>query len=295
MNKFKNFFKFFISKIFLINFAVFIGVLIIIYFGINIGISIYTNHNQEISVPDFSGMTFKEAQKIANEKKLFIQVIDSIYTDKVDKGCIFSQIPEPESNVKEKRTIFLTINSFLSERVHMPDLVGVSIRQAQADAESYGLKIGKLKYVPDIATNNVLHQQFNGKDIKPNELIKKGSTIDLIVGRGLSNEKTYVPNILGLTQQQANEILTKNSLNIGAIIVDTTTIKTIEDSLKSKIYKQYPINRKNAEINLGAFIDIWITNSAELLNNIDTIDHNQDGGPSQKDIIPEGAEENDGE
>ncbi len=294
MAKLKNFFKFFISKIFLINFAVFIVIVIILFYAVKIGINTYTNHNQTIAVPDFAGMTLNEAQKTAKIKNLYIKVIDSVYTDKVERGCIFSQVPEAEDNVKEKRTIFLTINSFLPEQVHMPDLTGVSMRQAQADAESYGLKIGKLKYVPDIAKNNVLHQYINGKEIKPGTLVAKGSVVDLTVGRGLSNEKTYVPNILGLTQQQATDKLTEASLNIGAIIVDTSTIKTIEDSLKAHIYKQYPVNRKNAEINLGAFIDIWITNSKSLLNNLDTIDHNQDGVLNQDAITPEGAENNEG-
>ncbi len=292
MTKIKNFFKFFISKIFLINFAVFIVLIIILFFGIKIGINKYTNHNQIISVPDFFGMTINNAKKMAKQKDLYIKVVDSIYTNKVEHGCVFSQTPDAENNVKEKRTIFLTINAFLSEQVHMPDLTGVSLRQAQADAESYGLKIGKLKYVPDIAKNNVLKQYFNGKEIKQGTLIKKGSVIDLTVGRGLSNEKTYVPNILGLTQQQAIDKLTEASLNIGAIIVDTSTIKSVEDSLKARIYKQYPVNRKNGEINLGAFIDIWITNSKSLLSNIDTIDHNQTGILNQNDITPEGAEDN---
>ena len=292
MTKLKNFFKFFISKIFLINFAVFIVVLILLFYTIKIGLNSYTSHNQTIAVPDFTGMTVPEAQKIALEKNLYLKIIDSVYTEKVEHGCIFTQVPSPEDNVKEQRTIFLTINAMLSEQVHMPDLTGVSMRQAQADAESYGLKIGKLKYVPDIAKNNVLHQYINGKEIKPGTLIAKGSIIDLTVGRGLSNEKTYVPNILGLTQQQATDKLTESSLNIGAIIVDTSTIKSIEDSLKAHIYKQYPVNRKNAEINLGAFIDIWITNSKSLLSNLDTMDHNQDGGPNQNDITPEGAKDN---
>ncbi len=272
-----KFFKFFASRAFLINIAIAIVLLIAVYFAVVLGLDSYTNHNQAIAVPDFKGLTLEEVEKIATEKNLVVEIMDSVYTNNVEKGAIYSQLPEAEFKVKEGRIIYLTINAMLPESVQMPDLVGGSLRQAKSDIETYGLEIGNLRYVPDIATNSVLKQIYNGKEIKSGELIEIGSTIDLVLGKGLSNQKAFVPNIKGLSQDKALERLTAASLNIGAIIVDTATIKTDEDSLKAIIYKQYPVHRKDAEINLGAFIDIWITNDESLINRADTTDYNQIG------------------
>jgi eukaryotic-like serine/threonine-protein kinase len=61
--------------------------------------------------------------------------------------------------------------------------------------ETHGLTVGKLIYVPDIAVNNVLRQQYTGKDVKPGELIIRGESIDLVLGEGLSKQTTAVPDL----------------------------------------------------------------------------------------------------
>ncbi len=270
-----KFLKFFISKVFLINLIIVIILLVVGYLSIAFWLESYTNHNQAITVPDYKGLTLEEAEELSEEKNITLKIIDSVYTKNVDNGAIYSQIPEAEFKVKEERTVYLTINSIIPESIQMPNLVGGSLRQAKSDLEIYGLNIGNLSYIPDIATNSVLKQIYNGKEIKNGTIIEIGSSIDLVLGKGLSNQKAFVPNIKGLSQDKAIEKLKASSLNIGAIIVDKATIKTIKDSLKAIIYKQYPMHKKDAEINLGAFIDIWITNNELLINELDTIDSNQ--------------------
>ena len=49
----------------------------------------------------------------------------------------------------------------------MPSLTGFSLRQARTELASNGLNIGKLIYVNDMATDNVLAQQYMGEDIEP--------------------------------------------------------------------------------------------------------------------------------
>ena len=76
----------------------------------------------------------------------------------------------------------LTINATVPKKVTMPNLVGYSMRQAKAELSSRGLNLGKLIYVDDIATNNVLKQQQRGKDVRPGSSVESGSDIDLVVG-----------------------------------------------------------------------------------------------------------------
>jgi len=97
----------------------------------------------------------------------------------------------------------------------MPSLVGYSLRQAKAELASHGLNTGKLHYVPDIATNNVLEQYHKGHPIEPGMLLDIYSSIDLKLGLSPNSEPAYVPMLKGKSLETALDILSDHSLNIG--------------------------------------------------------------------------------
>ena len=123
---------------------------------------IFTRHGQALSVPDLTGYSLEEVDSLLTERNLRFHVVDSVYNTNFPRGSVTDQNPHPEFKVKENRTIFLTINAFNPEFISMPNVVGVSLRQATAIIETAGLKIGKLIYVPDIAKDNVLKQRLMG-------------------------------------------------------------------------------------------------------------------------------------
>ncbi len=217
----------------------------------------YTHHGEALSVPDVRGLTLAEAQKVLQAQKMRCQLSDSVYVTSVKPGAVYIQNPEPSFKVKEKRNIFLTINAMAPEKVKMPDVVGVTLRQAKTILESQGLNIGVLKPVPDIAKNNVLKQLYKGKEIRKGTSILKGAEIDLVVGAGLSDERTSVPNLVGLTLTEARNEATKYSLNISVIYDNSVT--TSVDSIKAFIFQQRPLSTANAMLQLGSAIDVWMT------------------------------------
>ena len=117
-----------------------------------------THHGQEIEVPDMTNMSVRNAQATAEQCGIRIDVTDSVYVRKMGRGLVFSQTPKAGSKVKEGRRIMLTINSVSPKKTTMPNLVGLSMRQAKAELLSKGLILRNLKYVNDMATNNVLRQ-----------------------------------------------------------------------------------------------------------------------------------------
>jgi len=221
-------------------------------------LDIYTHHGQEIAVPNFKGLTVSEVEKLADSKNLRFEVLDSVYRNDKTKGTIVEQIPPPNFNVKQNRTIFVTINAFGSEMVRVPNLIGNTLVQAQADLEISGLSIGRLEYVPDIAKNVVKGQKYKGKQIADGEQIPKGSRIDLVLGRGIeAGAETPVPDLIGLTKNSAVQQATSSYFNLGAVIYDTG-ISNRADSLKAMIWKQNPAPNQNASP--GSLIDIYLTN-----------------------------------
>jgi beta-lactam-binding protein with PASTA domain len=256
--------KFIFSRVFLKNLglatAIVIGAVMILLIFLNF----YTRHGQARPVPDFFGLTLEETAVIAKKNKLIYQVIDSVYTNIVPRGCIAEQNPKPGFKVKKWRNIILTINAFHPEMVAMPNLIDLPKRQAILVVESTGLEMGLLKYKPDLSIDVVIEQQLDGKKIAPGDSIQKGSVIDLVLGKGLSNQRTPVPELIGYSLESARNRILGSSLNLGAFIFDNS-ILTGEDSLSAFVYKQNPEFNEESNLQLGSTVYLWLTTDSTKL------------------------------
>ncbi len=250
--------KFILSKLFLKQ----LGIAVLIIFGflmiLLIGLNIYTRHGQAVTVPDFVGLNMNDTKALAKKSKMRYYVVDSVYTAQVMRGCVAEQNPKPGFKVKKWRNIALTINAFRPEMVAVPDLNDLPLRQAISMLESSGLVMGTLRYKPDLSVNIVLSQLFKGKEISARDSLQKGSVIDLVLGKGLSNQRTSVPDLIGLDLESATNKILSAALNLGTFIFDKT-ILTGEDSLKAFVYKQNPEYRYDATLQLGSSIYLWLT------------------------------------
>ena len=138
----------------------------------------------------------------------------------------------------------------------MPDLVGFSMRQAKAELMSKGLILRKLRYVEDIATNNVLRQLYRGNDIKAGRSIDSGSEIDLVVGLGTDGQ-TYVPDVTGMKYMRAVDAVHDNSLNVAKLRFDKD-IRTYSDSLDAVVYKQTP-SASDMSVLMGTEVTLYLS------------------------------------
>jgi beta-lactam-binding protein with PASTA domain len=249
------------SRTFINQLLIAVGLLAVLIFIVMKGLEIYTLHGQSHPVPDFSGMTLSEAEKVARQSDLIIEVVDSLFKREAAPGVIVDQIPLPGHGVKQKRTIFLTVNSLQPEMVNLPRLTDISYRQAQVIIENSGLLTGSISYKPSEYNNLVLGVQFNGTDIESGTQLPKGSRIDLIVGQKGEGQPILLPNIQGFTITEAEETLTASMLTIGVIICDET-ILTENDSLNARIWRQRPDPAFNSIVQQGSSVDLWATNDS---------------------------------
>ncbi len=252
---FKNFL---LSRTFLIQLIIAVVLVIALLWGTMQALKIYTNHGESYPVPDFSGLKKEQAADIASKQKLKIEIVDSVYVNDVPPGAVIDQVPEAGFKVKESRTIFLTINSNQPEQVTLPKLTDISYRQAQVLIENSGLKVGQISYQPSEYNDLVLNVFINSEDIKPGKKVAKGTSIDLVIGRTQGNVATSLPNLIGLSIEEAQNTLTHAMLNMGVLIYDETII-TEEDSLNARVWKQSPNPKVVANVNLGSSVDVWIT------------------------------------
>ncbi len=222
-------------------------------------LSIYTRHGQSLAVPDFKGMPIDEAYDLAHENSLKIVVTDSIFRPALPAGSVIDQNPKPDARVKKKRKVFITINCVMPKKIDAPNVVGFSLRQGKAVLESKGLKIGKLIYQPDMATNNILDQRYKGRMLMPNEPVFVGTSVDLVLGMdNEAGERTSIPYVLRLNSDDARSRLADASLNLGRMRFDKS-VKTISDSLSAVVYKQVPGPSGSNSTSLGSSVDIYLT------------------------------------
>lgn len=229
----------------------------VLIFAARIGLSAITRHNKSVPVPDFTNMSVAEAKALARAADLEIVVTDSVFIKRLDKGVVYRQNPKPGAGVKKGRHISLIINSVVPRTILMPNLVGYSLVEAKAEILNRGLNLGRLRYVDDMATNNVLKQLSMGREIKAGSKIISGSDIDLVLGLNPENNSTNVPNLTGLKYIHAIDVLHDNSLNCGKAVFDKD-IRTYSDSVNAVVYKQEPAV-SDEQVRMGTAVTLHLT------------------------------------
>jgi beta-lactam-binding protein with PASTA domain len=170
---------------------------------------------------------------------------------------VIDQDPISGSLVKENRRIYLTVVAKRKKQVQMPRLVDLSLRRAVSKLKALELSVGNLSFVPDMAKNAVLKQLINAKEVESGTLLPVGTSVDLVVGNGLSDVMVKLPNLKGLTKEDAEILLQMNSINVGLILYDSS----VKDSSTAVVYRQRPSAEEIDLINLGRNVDIYLTNN----------------------------------
>ena len=218
----------------------------------------YTHHGESQAVPDFSGLTVERAEEIADDNDLQIEVTDSIHFDGAQPGVVVEQVPVPGFKVKKNRIIFLTLNSTTPEKVNLPKLNDISFRQVQALVENCGITVGKITYEASEFNDLVLKVTQNGVELKQGDVVEKGSTVDIVIGKSSGSLDTPLPELIGMSFTDAKNTLTIYMLNVGVLIYDPSVI-TVEDSANAMVWKQYPATTNTKIVNIGTSVDLWLS------------------------------------
>lgn len=215
-------------------------------------LKVYTRHGDEYTLPDYKGLTVQELNDYKLGSKMEFIINDSVYDEQKKPGTILEQNPLPSAKVKEGRKIYLTIVTETPEKVKMPNLTDLSLRQSISLLETYGLKINQLIYEKNLAKNAVLRQMHNDSVIEPGEQIYKGAKIDLVLGTGRGDQMVQIPFLIGMKQNNAKKVLHTNSLNVGQqFFLDS------QDTANLRVYSTDPACTQNKETKMGTYVDLY--------------------------------------
>lgn len=251
-----NFLRFLASKSFFKNLLIAILLTIGLALLVFKLLDSYTLHGQSIALPDFTGKTLEELGTYEETYKFRFTVIDSVNNMKNSPGSIIMQDPLPDSPVKKGRHVYLTVVAKLPEKIEMPDLRDLSLRQAVSLLETYGLKSGRLTFVPDpdIESGNLVKNQvFYSDTLEPGTIMHKESAIDLIVGKSTHQTDVPVPLVIGMTLDQASLTLHKAALNVGS-----SHFLDKDEPEFYRVYRQTPEFAGNLNIAIGSEVNLWL-------------------------------------
>lgn len=220
-----------------VNIILAIVVVIVILVSLIAYLRSYTQHGVEVEVANVRGMVVEDAQAELDQQGLRLVVIDSTYSEKVPFGSIVEQDPLPNSHAKLGRAVYVTINASGKRQIPMPNLQDMSYRQAETTLKGLGLVVDTVyDYEPSAFRDLVLDVKYRGQSIQPGEKIAVGSKVRLVVGYGKGTEMVEVPNVIGLTFQEARSTLLRHHLTVGAVYYDEPT----EEGIPQFVYRQLP-------------------------------------------------------
>ena len=230
-----------------------IGIVLIAFFGLGY----YTRHGSGIPVPKLKGLPIDRAMAALKEQG-FNYKIDSVYVADQEPGTIVEQDPDAGTNVKEGRTIYLTMITQLAPNVALPDIITEQsiYREAVATLSNYGLKVGDTTYKSDIARDRVLEVRFNGQVIKPGAKLPKGSRLSLVLGNGEGASEVDIPELLNLDLDAAKFAIKGAGLTIGTITYEGA----ITDSTNVTVVSQSPMKTDSlSQTSIGTRINLTVT------------------------------------
>ena len=169
----------------------------------------YTRHGVSVRVPGVENQPFERAKDVVERRGLTVKRQVGRYNPNVTQGTVVDQNPPSEAGVKPGRRVYLTVNAGTAPTVSIPDLNGISVREARNRVAALGLKVDSVRpdSIPSPYPNTVTRQMP-----EPGDSLKQGEEIDLWYSTGLGTDSVQVPSVVGRTAKSARRLLLRRQL-----------------------------------------------------------------------------------
>src|SRR5438270_13053642 len=188
---------------------------------------------REVRVPQLTGLTPVEAERVANSDGLVRSAESSFYSSAVPPGHVVSQSPAPDATVRRGWKVRVA-ESLGPQRAAVPNLIGQSQHAAGINISRRGLEIGPVGtiHLPGAQPDTVVAQT------PPPEATEVTSPkVGLIFAAADNGQRYVMPSFVGKPLAEANVALIKGGFVLGKV-------RLVEDE-ESKvaagiILRQYP-------------------------------------------------------
>jgi serine/threonine-protein kinase len=158
--------------------------------------------NPKVKVPNFVGLSATEAEALADEKGVNITK-ELEPSEDVAEGTVMEQDVQKNSKIPKDDRVTIKVSTG-SEKVAVPNVAGISVEDAKKNLEEVGLTLGEVKY--ETSTDVI-----SGLVIRPSlgvgNMVMPGTAVGVYVSTGKDMSKVPVPNVLGMTKDEAFKAL----------------------------------------------------------------------------------------
>jgi eukaryotic-like serine/threonine-protein kinase len=213
----------------------------------------YVYHGGTLKVPQVEGMTMDSAVELLERTDLTPVQSETRVDSRYPAGTVIQQNPPAESIVKPGRRVYLTLSGG-EILVTVPQLRGLSTRDARFTLERYGLQMGTVSYATSqtYPENTIIEQT-----VQANTKVSKGTLVNVTVSRGMMTDEIAVPEVLGKTIGEAKIILTQKGLKLGNI-----TYHFSDNLLPNTVVDQFP--RPGDPVQRGQAIDLFVVREGKF-------------------------------
>jgi len=191
---------------------------------------IFMHRGDEVIVPDVIGLSYEEADAILKQAQL-VAVKGGEEDSTYPPGFVVKQRPEAGLKVRKDRKVTLRVSSGTGE-IHIPNLVGLPLRQAEMILKRIGLSVGE---VQQITSDEVPESNIISQSPEAHLKAKRGSKVDLLVSLGTEKAFIVMPSVIGLDLQSAKKAFDEWGLKLGEITEEVNPNIT-----KGRIIRQSP-------------------------------------------------------
>ena len=152
-------------------------------------LSVWTHHGDNTTVPQVRHVSFAQAARTLKEAGLSIEIADSLYDKTYPPGTVMESWPKAGAQVKNGRTVYVTITAFSPKNVTvtMP-VTGVSSRQALSYLNSLGITGVRVVSVPGDYPDLVESASYNGRPLGVGSTLPVDASVVLNVSVGRKPE-----------------------------------------------------------------------------------------------------------
>ena len=205
---------------------------------------VYTKHGEAIEVPNVIALRYEEAKSKLEDEGFEIIKAGERSDEKQPVGYVVEQNPRPQAGVKSGRRIYVVVSQG-ARQVEMPTLVDRSRRDAELMLAQFNLKLGKVDSAYTDRPAGVVAYQ----SVPVRAKIGVGTIVNITVSLGIALSDATVPDVAGLTYDQAVLLIRQAGLVIGQII-----FKEVEQLLPETVISQSldanTIVKRGTQINL---------------------------------------------
>lgn len=170
---------------------------------------IMSGGNQEVMMPDLSGMEYEEAARLLKAQNLVLnEEVSEEYSDYVEKGRVIEQSVAAEERIGVLTEIALTVSlGSLSEEtaeLTVPDLRGLTRKEAMKELEKLKEETGFTYALGDVQKEHSAETEKNriiSQSLEPGTKARTNEPISLVISLG--PEMVQVPDLLYASREDA--------------------------------------------------------------------------------------------